>query len=397
MTRQREGAQRRRATSSGPITATTPGAFRAAAASTPRIRACGCGLRTMAAVSVPGSGSRSSRKRPLAAEQRGVLDAGEGVGHGLASRSPDGGRGRASPARRTRRRRARGAGSCPPRTSGSRSTATRRFGRFSDGSRSARAPRVASVRWLGERTSAPSPARGTTNAVTAWPQRSSGSPTTTTSPTRRAADQDLLDLVGVDVLAAGDDHVVDAARTPSRSPSSSATAEVAGEVPAVADGLARRRPGGASSRRTPRGSPSTTATWPCSPGPTTASGDAPGAGSTSRTRVNTPARPGAAGLGGDVRADRERVDLGAAEVVDERPRAAASRPARSASDGGHRRARVGQPAHAARPRASRPVCSSDQKMVGHQVQRRHAVARDQVERLVGVEAWPAAPRSRRWR
>ena len=46
------------------MTAVTPGEASAALASKPVIRACGNGLRTIAAVSVPGSGSRSSRNWP---------------------------------------------------------------------------------------------------------------------------------------------------------------------------------------------------------------------------------------------------------------------------------------------------------------------------------------------
>ncbi len=52
------------ARSSSVSTATTPGSSRAALASKPRIRACGCGLRTNAATSAPAA-AISSTKRPL--------------------------------------------------------------------------------------------------------------------------------------------------------------------------------------------------------------------------------------------------------------------------------------------------------------------------------------------
>ena len=77
---------------------------------------------------------------------------------------------------------------------------------------------------------------GTTNATTRSPHFSSGSPMTATSRTCGMPRQDLLDLHGMDVLAAADDHVVDATET-KRSPVVVDIAHVAGEVPAVAERL----------------------------------------------------------------------------------------------------------------------------------------------------------------
>ena len=64
------------ARSSSVSTACTPGSASAALLSMLRISACGCGLRTNAACSTPGS-AMSSTKRPRAAQQRLVLEAGD--------------------------------------------------------------------------------------------------------------------------------------------------------------------------------------------------------------------------------------------------------------------------------------------------------------------------------
>ena len=156
--------------SSGPITAATPGCARARARSTPRMRACGCGLRTIAATRVPGSGSRSSTKRP-APLTRAASSSRAGVQViARLRRCPRGGR---SP-----RRRARGAASCRPRSGARRRRRPRAWGVAARaGSGGPRRPSRRRPR-RGRRRRP-----GTTNAVTAWPQRSSGSPTTTTSAT----------------------------------------------------------------------------------------------------------------------------------------------------------------------------------------------------------------------
>ena len=98
------------------------------------------------------------------------------------------------------RRRCAGSRRRTPRTSG---PCTRRAGRQSEPSR-----RSAVV---------PSPSRGTTTARPTSPQRSSGTPMTAHSTTPGIGEQRVLHLGGVDVLAAGDDHVLDSGRRCRRS------------------------------------------------------------------------------------------------------------------------------------------------------------------------------------
>ena len=82
------------------------------------------------------------------------------------------------------------------------------------------------------------PGLSTTNALTASPHSSSGTPITAHSRTAGMAVDGLLDLGRVDVLAAGDDHVLGAVDDEDVA-SASQVGEVAGPHPAVAQG--RRR------------------------------------------------------------------------------------------------------------------------------------------------------------
>jgi hypothetical protein len=135
---------------------------------------------------------------------------------------------------------------------------------------------------------------GTTNAVTAWPHRSSGRPTTTTSAT--AGHHTSAASISSGYTFSPPVLIMSSTRPDThRSPSSSATArspvkyQPSRTAFAVASGR-RQYPAKAS------GLSIDTTTWPCAPGATTSSGPAPGSGSTSRTRLNTPARPAQPGL-----------------------------------------------------------------------------------------------------
>ena len=85
------------------------------------------------------------------------------------------------------------------------------------------------------------PACSTTTATTASPQRSSGRPTMQASSDRRAFQQNIFDLGRIDVLAAGNDHVV-LARDHMQIALVVEVADVAGMVPAAAQAPRRSLP-----------------------------------------------------------------------------------------------------------------------------------------------------------